>query len=195
MALADPDLLCAAQAAGASKAVRDEFADRFYGFLCYCAGRGARVYKLDRDDVDEVVNLAVAMVFDRRLARFDPKRGGTHLAYLAGMVQNAAKQHARFVHRGADELQDWNDPVVEQLQLPTRLDEVADIIADALEDIEESVELALYVALPAERLLIDRHFYNGESFDEIGAALGVSRTTVSRRLQQFYCRAASVLAA
>lgn len=195
MALADIDLLCAAQSADATNEIRDEFADRFSDFLRYTAGRCCWLYKLDLSMVDDVVDLAIMMVIDADGARFDRSRGETHLAYLRGMVQNAAKQHARFIHRGGRLRQEWGDPLVSQLKLPGCVEEICDLKPGPSVETDDLVERVLAVASDGERLLIDRHYFRHESLESIANSLGVARTTVSRRLDRFYDRAAAEVAA
>lgn len=195
MALADIDLLCAAQSADATNEIRDEFAERFVRFLRHCAGRGCCLYKLDLSMIEDVVNLAILMVLDGRRARFKPSRGETHLAYLSGMVQNAAKQQARFAHRGTNLRQDWGASTVAQRHLPTCLEEISDAETASLVEVEEVVAQVLAVADADERLLIRRHYFEHESLESIASSMGVARTTVSRRLDRFYHRAAAPIAA
>lgn len=194
--LSESQLLCAAQASASNSAIRDEFVDRFLGFLRYSAGRCCCLYKLDLSMIDDVVDVAIAMVFDGEQVRYNPARSDGCLTYLRGLVQNAAKQHARFIHRGEDRRQDWDDPIVAQLHLPTHMEEIPEPFHSVpLIESNELVALALAIAQPDERALIDRYFYDGESFDEIADSMGMTRSTVSRRLERFCNRAAAILAA
>lgn len=193
MALSEPDLLCAAQAAAATPAIRNEFAERFLGCLRYYAGRYCILYKLDLSLMEDIVDEAILMLLDDSWVRFDPARGETHLAYLRGMVQNAAKRFARFIHRGGKYLQDWKDPLIVQLKLPTCLEEVSE--SEESDEVETLAEIARKVALPDERELIDRHFFRNETMQAIADSLGVARTTISRRLERFYVRALAAIAA
>jgi DNA-directed RNA polymerase specialized sigma24 family protein len=193
MALSDPDLLCAAQSAAATSEIRNEFADRFLGCLRFFAGRYCVLYKLNFDLIDDVVDEAILMVLDDTWVRFDFARGDTHLAYLRGMVQNASKRFARFIHRGGKLLQSWTDPLIVQLKLPTCLEEVPEQVPSL--EVEELAEVALQVALPDELVLIRRHFYGNESMQAIADSMGVARTTISRRLERYYARAFGVIAA
>jgi RNA polymerase sigma factor (sigma-70 family) len=197
MALADSELLISAQAADASAEVKSQFVDRFGGFLRYTAGRCCTVYKIDFSLINDVVNDAVAMVLDPDYARFCPSRGRGHLAYLHGLIQNATKQFARFVRRGEKRRHDWGALAVGVTDdQPASLEELpAPEEAIPGFELREIVDRVLGFAEADERQLLVRHFYQGESIEEIAISLGVARTTISRRLQRFYARAAAYLAA
>jgi len=191
----DLKLLLAAQAAGSSKASRDEFAKRFCKFLKHCAARHCQIRKLDLANVDDVVNMAIVMFFSGQHAQFNPAAGQGVLIYLEGLVRNAVTIQRRFVHKGASLQQEWGDPLIAQLGLPTCIEEVS--MPERVPPIEvaEEAALALSVATPDELILIHRHFFHDESIVLIAESLGVARTTVTRRLERFYVRAAAEIAA
>lgn len=195
--LSDSELLCAAQAPDASRAIRDQFGARFRGFLVYVAGRYCRLYKLSLDHLNDVADAAILMVIDGKHVTYKPGSERSVRGYLAGLVMNAAKAQARFNNSGSDLQHDWADPCNPKLHLPLTPEEIADDHGDCTLTLEsrELVEQAFEVARPAELLLIARHFYAGESFDEIAKSIGVARTTISRRMERFYDRAAAVMKA
>lgn len=191
-----PDLLllAAAQAAGSSPAVRDEFVVRFAKFLKYCAGKHCRSHKLPLDYIDDVVSMAIVMFFDPKVAKFSAAKSTAYLAYLEGLVRNAAKIHWRFIHTGAKKVQHWDDPLIDQLGLPTCLDEIETLEQVPPIEVAEEAAIALSVATPNELVLIHRHFFEDESILQIAVALGIARTTVTRRLNRYYARAKAKLA-
>ena len=54
-------------------------------------------------EADDIVQWALVALFNPETARFDPTRGSGNRveAYLRGLIQNAARKHARFVRRGS----------------------------------------------------------------------------------------------
>jgi RNA polymerase sigma factor (sigma-70 family) len=192
MQLSDADLICAAQSDGENRdPSRQELPIRFKALLFYFAGRACQLYKLDAGEAAEIVQLALMALTDPDTARFDAVRAeGRVEPYLRGLVQNAARTHARFLCKGAARRHDYADPENARRKLPMSVDGITDT-RENRQAVVESRDLAVAVLAMAtadERLLIARVFYRGESVEEVAVSLGVDRSTVSRRLTRFYRR-------
>ena len=191
MALSDSELLQAAQSGGCnSEQARQELFPRFARLLFYLAGHTCRLNGLHASEADDIVSNALVALIDPVVARFDPGRGdGDKVeAYLRGLIQNSARKHARFIRRGSDQRHDYASPHNAKRGLPSSAEDIRDpwdgraVVAS-----RDVFSFVLKLAGVNERELIDRTFLAGEEPQDVATALGVDRSTVSRRLGRF-CR-------
>ncbi len=192
MALSDSELLVAAQSNGSGREqARQELLPRFGRLLTYLAARACQLNGLHASEVDEVVHHALAALLNPKLARFDPGRGnGDQVdAYLSGLIQNAARMHARSIRRGDGHRHDYASPLNAKRGLPSSVEDIPDPWhGGAIVATRDVVSAILGMAGADERELIDRIFFAGEEPSDVAADLGVDRSTVSRRLSRFYGR-------
>ena len=123
MQLSDAELICAAQSDGENRnQTRQELPIRFKALLLYLAGRACQLYKLDVGEAAVIMQLALMALTDPETARFDPVRAeGRVEPYLRGLVQNAARTHARFLCKGAARRHNYADPENPRRKLPDYL--------------------------------------------------------------------------
>src|SRR5262245_42984456 len=122
MTLSDSELLCAGQSGGPdSDRSRQEIPIRFGKLLSFLAVDACRLYSLHASEADCIVQWALLALFNPATARFDPTRGGGNKveAYLRGLIQNAARKHARSLRRGSDVRHDYASPLNVERGLPT----------------------------------------------------------------------------
>ena len=188
----DDDVLRAAQSGGeTSTSARNDLDSRFGKLMRYFAGKACRLFGLDTSEVEDIVQDAAADLLDPTIARFDPTRQGASVqTYLRGLVQNAARCHARFVRKGDGKRHDYSAPDNAREHLPTSSAEVhdsADDLAVAVESEATASAAAKIMALatPDMRAIINGLYHRGETPEQVGFAIGVDRTTVTRRFARF----------
>ena len=193
MALSDVELICAAQSGGEpGKQACEQLMARFGPLLRYFAGKACLLTGLDTSEIGDIVQEAVADLLDPAIARFDPAHPKASVkSYLLGRVQNAVRNHIRFVREDAAKRHDYADPQNARRGLPVSAADVADAHDDfaVAEDREQTVKTAaavMLMATPEVMVLIQGVFFRGETPERVGLAVGVDRTTVTRRLSRFY---------
>src|SRR5437867_1777366 len=101
MQLSDAQLLCTAQSDGEnSQQARDELMPRFGALLRYLAGWSCNRCGLHQDEAKVIVQETIVALLNPDIARFDSAKSDHCEPYLRGLVQNAAREHARFIRRG-----------------------------------------------------------------------------------------------
>lgn len=190
MPLSDTDVICAAQSRGESNTeARKEFVARFDRLLRYLTYRACSLCGLDTGEAEEVLQNALIALLDPATSGFDPGRGDRVEPYLIGLVQNAARSHARFVRKGDGKRHDWFDPDNRRRCLPTSIEDIPDPREPgAVVETRDFAAVTLAVARRDERRLVDRLFFRGERTRDVAEDMGIDRTTVSRRLDRFYRR-------
>lgn len=191
MALSDVDVLLAAQAGGESNdPVWQEFFGRFQRLLRYLANHACQHYGLHSSEADEILQVALIALASPNTTRFDPSRGNGGIEpYLRGLVQNAARGQKRFVRKGAELRHDWSHPDNLRYHRPVSLNDLRDPFDHpALIEAHEEALAAAVMADEGERDLLNRIFVQNEAVADVADALGIDRSTVSRRLSRFYIR-------
>ncbi len=190
MALSDSELLHAAQSGGLGcEQARQDLHGRFERLLTYLAAHACRLNGLNVAETGDIISLAFVAVLDPAVARFDPTRGDKVEAYLRGLVQNAARTHARFVRRGIDKRHDYSAPANSERGLPASVAEIRDPWDDGAIISNRNVASVVFgMASDDERELVKRIFFAGEEPEEVATWLCVDRSTISRRLGRFYRR-------
>ncbi len=193
MQLSNTDLICAAQSDGeSSQHAKNEVPIRFGTLLRFLADHARKLYGLDVTETDDIIQLALLALCYPKGVRFDPTRADGYEPYLRGLVQNAARTHARFLRQGNAKRHDYSHPDNHRRNLPVSADEVRDPYDNqAGIETRELAGAVLVMAGTDERALIDRVFYRGEAVEGVAISLKVDRSTVSRRLTRFYRRVLS----
>jgi RNA polymerase sigma factor (sigma-70 family) len=192
MALSDSELVLAAQCGGPdSDQSREELPIRFRKLLFYLASHACRLNGLHASEAEEVVQYALQALFDSETARFDSGRSEDDRVepYLRGLIQNAARKHARSIWRGSDQHHDYASPLNGKRGLPSSVDDIRDP-RDGRDIVEnrDLVSAVIDLAGADERELIERIFFSGHELGVVAADLGVDPSTVSRRLGRLYGR-------
>jgi RNA polymerase sigma factor (sigma-70 family) len=193
MALSEVDLIVAAQAGGQdSRQRQEELMARCGPLLFYFARRACKTIGLDPDnDANDIVQNALVALIDPEAARFDPSRGDHWQTCLLHLIQNATRVHSRSIRRGAKVRHDYGHPDNRRRHLPKSPDAIEDPHDDLAEaaEREQTTKVAaavLVMANPEVLVLIQGVYFRGETPAVVGLAIGVDRTTVTRRLERFF---------
>jgi RNA polymerase sigma factor (sigma-70 family) len=188
----DSDIICAAQSGDDSSIqARSALISRFGKLMRYFAGKAIGLFGLDPSEVEDVFQDAAADLFDPAIARFDPTRPGASVQnYLRGLIQNAARRHSRFVRNGDAVRHEYAAPENARQHLPASSAEVhdtADDLAIAIDSEQTASDTAkvMRLATPEMTTIIRGVYHRGETPEQVAAAMGVDRTTVTRRLARF----------
>lgn len=188
MQLSNVNVICAAQLGGeSSEQAKKELLPRFGRLLRYLAGRACKLYGLYPSEAGDIVQNALVSLLDPSIAQFDSGRGDRYEAYLRGLIQNAARSHARFIRKGSTTRHDFADPMNANRNLPVAVDGIQDDHDErSAAENRDHAAAVLVLANPDTCLLIYRVFFSGEAVEQVAISIGVDRSTVSRRLTRFF---------
>ncbi len=165
--------------------------DRFHRLLRAMVARRCPVRAAYQPDfVDDVVSQTFMYVLDPTIRRFDPLRGRA-CQYLYGLLSNAVRTIAGQRRSVCSEFDDKSNRttasiarsagVIFRNTLGSRCVPMPDHSVEA----RDGVQIALAKTDPAARQVISDHFFAGEEIISIATRLGVSHSTVSRRISGF----------
>ena len=125
---------------------------------------------LHHADVEDVLSTVWMTLWTRGLARFDPEKG-TVRRFLTRIVENQAMDSLRAQRRDSSRLEELRPSA-----------SVSD--SPFFSGIDFADQLA--VLSPSDRELLLSHYVHGHTLRQIADRLGVSITTIHRRLQQLH---------
>jgi DNA-directed RNA polymerase specialized sigma24 family protein len=186
----DDQLLLAAQ--NDSALARDSLLPRFDPLLRRIVSQVSLSRVATRSDfVDDVVAEAYRLILDPSICRFQPNRGKA-TNYLTGLVYNAIRTISRQRRPVCTDLlnHDRLEPsaparraagAVYRNTLASRITSAVDGQAEA----DDQLRLVFSARDSVDDALVSSHFLGGESLVGIAARIGVSHSTVSRRITHF----------